>query len=363
MKALSQRALVDINRNGKVTGTEKIYFLRKNEFSFKLIPLMFKKFIMRQKMEDAARDRIKSTFIEQINNPTNSQNSIFNHIKKCVDKDVFDNAYSEVQNELNEEKKKAITNNESKIEIPKEDRILNTEQAYLKNEFENEKISEETIVALTEIMNIDGFSVDLNFLLELNKETNNKAQLVAKDSFTIPVCQNNLANFYEVISSQPDSEYKNLMLQTIDKLLYQLSTPEIQYIPPTIQPTESKIEKLNTPINKEIVNPANEKKSKESIELLKHYLIKSTEVSLFGNEKKIYFDSEVEMIKKIINTSFQDLNKQTNSQDKNQYRKLLLKIKNKVETNPEIQNQQQILNGINALNKKVNTISVPRSKH
>jgi hypothetical protein len=29
MKALSQRALVDINRNGKVTGTEKIYFLRK----------------------------------------------------------------------------------------------------------------------------------------------------------------------------------------------------------------------------------------------------------------------------------------------------------------------------------------------
>jgi hypothetical protein len=28
MKALSQRALVDINRNGKVTGTEKISFLR-----------------------------------------------------------------------------------------------------------------------------------------------------------------------------------------------------------------------------------------------------------------------------------------------------------------------------------------------
>ena len=86
-------------------------------------------------------------------------------------------------------------------------------------------------------------------------------------------------------------------------------------------------------------------------------------VSLFGNENKIYSDPEVEMIKKIINTSFQDLNKQTNSQDKNQYRKLLLKIKNKVEKNPEIQNQQQILNGINTLNKKVNTISVPRSKH
>ena len=262
MKALSQRALVDINRNGKVTGEEKIYFLRKNEFSFKLIPLMFKKFIMRQKMEDAARDLIKSTFIEQIKKPNNSQNYIFNHIKKCVDKDVFDNAYSEVQNELNEEKKKAITNNESKIEIPKEDRIPNTEQAYLKNEPENEKLSEETIVALTEIMDIDGFSVDLNFLLELNKETNNKAQVVAKDSFTIPVCKKNLANFYEVISSQPDSEYKNLMLQTIDKLLNQLSAPEIQYIPPTIQPTEPKIEKLNTPINKEIVNPANEKNRK-----------------------------------------------------------------------------------------------------
>ncbi len=363
MKALSQRALVDINRNGKVTGTEKIYFLRKNEFSFKLIPIMIKKIIYRKKMEKIAAERIKNAFIEKIKNPTNSQNSIFDHIKKCVGKDVFDNAYSEVEIELNEEKKKAITNNESKIEIPKEDRIPNTEQAYLKNEPENEKLSEETIVALTEIMNIDGFSVDLNFLLELNKETNNKAQVVAKDSFTIPVCQNNLANFYEVISSQPDSEYKNLMLQTIDKLLYQLSAPEIQYIPPTIQSTEPKIEKLNTPINKEIVNPVNEKNSKEFYEPLKNYLFNCKEVSLFGNEKKIYSDSEVEMIKEIINTSLQDLNKQTNSQDKNQYRKLLLKIKNKVETNPEIQNQQQILNGINALNKKINTISVPRSKH
>jgi hypothetical protein len=199
--------------------------------------------------------------------------------------------------------------------------------------------------------------------LELNKETNNGTQVVAKDRFTIPTCQNNLANFYEVISSQPDSEYKNLMLLTIDKLLHQLSAPEIQYIPPTIQPTEPKIEKLNTPINKEIINPANEKNSKEFYEPLKNYLLNYTEVSLFGNEKKIYSDSEVEMIKKIINTSFQDLNKQTNSQDKNQYRKLLLKIKNKVETNPEIQNQQQILNGITILNKKVNTISVPRSKH
>jgi hypothetical protein len=30
MKALSQRALVDISFNGKVTGKEKIYFQRKN---------------------------------------------------------------------------------------------------------------------------------------------------------------------------------------------------------------------------------------------------------------------------------------------------------------------------------------------
>jgi hypothetical protein len=268
-----------------------------------------------------------------------------------------------VKTELLNEQKKTITNNESKIEIQTEDRITNTEQAYLKNEPEYEKISEEIIVALTEIMNIDGFSVDLNFLLELNKESNKKGQVVAKDSFTIPTCQYNLANFYKVISSKPDGEYKNLIMLNIEKLLYQLSAPEIQFIPPTIQPTELKIEKLNTPINKEIINPANEKKSKESYEPLKNYLLNCTEVSLFGNEKKIYSDSEVEMIKKIINTSFQDLNKQTNSQDKNQYRKLLLKIKNKVETNPEIQNQQQILNGINALNKKVNTISVPRSKH
>jgi hypothetical protein len=363
MKALSQRALVDINRNGKVTGTEKIYFLRKNEFSFKLIPLMIKKIIYRKKMEKIAAECIKNSFIEKIKNPINSQNYIFDHIKKCVDKDVFDKAYSEVDNELNEENKKAITNNESKIESQTKDRIPNTEQAYLKNEPENEKISEEIIVALTEIMNIDGFSVDLHFLLELNKESNKKGQVVAKDRYTIPTCQFNLANFYKVISSKPDGEYKNLIMVNIEKLLYQLSAPEIQFIPPTIQPTEPKIEKLITPINKEIVNPANEKKSKEFYEPLKNYLLNCTEVSLFGNEKKIYSDSEVEMIKKIINTSFQDLNKQTNSQDKNQYRKLLLKIKNKVETNPEIQNQQQILNGITALSKKVNTISVPRSKH
>ena len=58
---------------------------------------------------------------------------------------------------------------------------------YDNHEPENEKLSEETIVALTEIMNIHKFSIDLNFLLELNKETNNKAQVVAKDSFTIPL--------------------------------------------------------------------------------------------------------------------------------------------------------------------------------
>jgi hypothetical protein len=362
MKALSQRALVDISFTGKVTGTEKIYFQRKNEFSFKLIPLMFMKLRYRKKMEEIATERIKNAFTDIIKNGDSKKYNL-EDICKCVGEDVFNKAYSEVENEVLNEQKKTITNNESKIEIQTEDRITNTEQAYLKNEPEYEKISEEIIVALTEIMNIDGFSVDLNFLLELNKESNKKGQVVAKDSFTIPTCQYNLANFYKVISSKPDGEYKNLIMLNIEKLLYQLSAPEIQFIPPTIQPTEPKIEKLITPINKEIVNPANEKKSKESIELLKHYLIKSTEVSLFGNEKKIYSDSEVEMIKKIINTSFQDLNKQTNSQDKNQYRKLLLKIKNKVETNPEIQNQQQILNGINALNKKVNTISVPRSKH
>jgi hypothetical protein len=362
MKALSQRALVDISFTGKVTGTEKIYFQRKNEFSFKLIPLMFMKLRYRKKMEEIATERIKNAFTDIIKNGASKKCNL-EDICKCVGEDVFNKAYSEVENEVLNEQKKTITNNESKIEIQIEDRITNTEQAYLKNEPEYEKISEEIIVALTEIMNIDGFSVDLNFLLELNKESNKKGQVVAKDSFTIPTCQYNLANFYKVISSKPDGEYKNLIMLNIEKLLYQLSAPEIQFIPPTIQPTEPKIGKLITPINKEIVNPANEKKSKESIELLKHYLIKSTEVSLFGNEKKIYSDPEVEMIKKIINTSFQDLNKQTNSQDKNQYRKLLLKIKNKVETNPEIQNQQQILNGINALNKKVNTISVPRSKH
>ena len=363
MKALSQRALVDISFNGKVTGKETIYFQRKNEFSFKLIPLMFMKLRYRKKMEKIAAECIKNAFIEKIKNPINNQNFIFDHIKKCVDKDVFDKAYSEVDNELNEENKKAITNNESKIEIPNEDRIPNTEQAYLKNEFDNEKLSKETIENLINLMNRYDFFVDRNFLLELNKETNNGTQVVAKDSFTIPKCKENLANFHNLVSSMPDSNNKNLMLLIIDKLLNQLSAPEIQYIPPTIQPTESKIEKLNTPINKEIINPVNEKNSKESIELLKQYLIKSTEVFLFGNEKKIYSDPEIEMIKKIINTSFQDLNKQINSQDKDQYRKLLLKIKNKVETNPEIKNQQQILNGIIALNKKINAISVPRSKH
>jgi hypothetical protein len=360
MKALSQIALVDINRNGKVTGKEEIYFLRKNEFSFKLIPLMIKKIIYRKKMEKIAAECIKNSFIEKIKNPINSQSNIFDDIKKCVDKDVFDNAFSEVKTELLNEQKKTITNNESKIESHTEDRIPNTEQAYLKNEPENEKISEEIIVALTEIMNIDGFSVDLNFLLELNKKTNNKAQVVAKDSFTIPVCQNNLANFHEVISSQPDSEYKNLMLQTIDKLLYQLSAPDIQYIPPTIQSTEPKIEKLNTPINKEIVNPANEKKSKESYEPLKVYLSESTKYSLFGKKEKNYSDSEVQLINSMINTKFNAMNKQFNSEHKDQCLKLLSKIRNEIEGNPKIQNHQQILADIKALTKKINMIRIPR---
>ena len=356
MKALSQRALVDINRNDKVTGTEKIYFLRKNEFSFKLIPLMIKKIIYRKKMEKIAAERIKNAFIEKIKNPTNSQNSIFNHIKKCVGQDVFDKAFSEVKNELLNEQKKTITNNESKIESQTEDRIPNTEQAYLKNEPEYEKISEEIIIALTEIMNIDGFSVDLNFLLELNKESNKKGQVVAKDSFTIPTCQYNLANFYKVISSKPDGEYKNLIMLNIEKLLYQLYAPEIQFIPPTIQPTEPKIEKLITPINKEIVNPANEKKSKESYEPLKVYLSESTKYSLFGKKEKNYSDSEVQLINSMINTKFNAMNKQFNSEHKDQCLKLLSKIRNEIEGNPKIQNQQHILDDIKALTKKINMI-------
>jgi hypothetical protein len=360
MKALSQRALVDINRNDKVTGTEKIYFLRKNEFSFKLIPLMIKKIIYRKKMEKIAAERIKNAFIEKIKNPTNSQNSIFNHIKKCVGEDVFNKAFSEVKNELLNEQKKTITNNESKIESQTEDRIPNTEQAYLKNEPEYEKISEEIIIALTEIMNIDGFSVDLNFLLELNKESNKKGQVVAKDSFTIPTCQYNLANFYKVISSKPDGEYKNLIMLNIEKLLYQLSAPEIQFIPPTIQPTEPKIKKLITPINKEIVNPANEKKSKESYEPLKVYLSESTKYSLFGKKEKNYSDSEVQLINSMINTKFNAMNKQFNSEHKDQCLKLLSKIRNEIEGNPKIQNQQQILDDIKALTKKINMIRIPR---
>jgi hypothetical protein len=360
MKALSQRVLVDINRNGKVTGAEKIYFLRKNEFSFKLIPLMIKKIIYSKKMEKIAAERIKNAFIEKIKNPINSQNYIFDHIKKCVDKDVFDNAFSEVKTELLNEQKKTITNNESQIESQTEDRITNTEQAYLKNEPEYEKISEEIIVALTEIMNIDGFSVDLNFLLELNKESNKKGQVVAKDSFTIPTCQYNLANFYKVISSKADGEYKNLIMLNIEKLLYQLSAPEIQFIPQTIQPAEPKIEKLITPINKEIVNPVNEKKSKESYKPLKVYLSESTKYSLFGKKEKNYNDSEVQLINSMINTKFTAMNKQFNSEHKDQCLKLLSKIRNEIEGNPKIQNQQQILADIKALNKKINMIRIPR---
>jgi hypothetical protein len=209
-------------------------------------------------------------------------------------------------------------------------------------------------------MNIDGFSVDLNFLLELNKESNKKGQVVAKDSFTIPTCQYNLANFYKVISSKPDGEYKNLIMLNIEKLLYQLSAPEIQFIPPTIQPTEPKIEKLITPINKEIVNLANEKKSKESYEPLKVYLSESTKYSLFGKKEKNYSDSEVQLINSMINTKFNAMNKQFNSEHKDQCLKLLSKIRNEIEGNPKIQNQQQILDDIKALTKKINMIRIPR---
>jgi hypothetical protein len=360
MKALSQRALVDINRNDKVTGTEKIYFLRKNEFSFKLIPLMIKKIIYSKKMEKIAAERIKNAFIEKIKNPINSQNYIFDHIKKCVDKDVFDNAFSEVKTELLNEQKKTITNNESKIESQKEDKIPNTEQANLKNEFENEKLSKETIENLINLMNRYDFFVDRNFLLELNKETNNGTQVVAKDSFMISKCKENLANFHNLVSSMPDSKNKNLMLLIIDKLLHQLSAPEIQFIPPTIQPTEPKIEKLIAPINKEIVNPLNEKKSKESYKPLKVYLSESRKYSLFGKKEKNYSDSEVQLINSMINIKFNAMNKQFNSEHKDQCLKLLSKIRNEIECNPKIQNQQQILDDIKALTKKNNMIRIPR---
>ncbi len=360
MKALSQRALVDISFTGKVTGTEKIYFQRKNEFSFKLIPLMIKKIIYSKEMEKIAAERIKNAIADIINGGDSTKYNI-SDIKKCVGNDVFNNAYSEVENEVLNEQKKTITNNESKIEIQTEDRITNTEQASLKNEFENEKISEETIENLITLMNKHNFSVDRNFLLELNKETNNGTQVVAKDRFTIPTCQNNLANFYEVISSQPDSEYKILILQTIDKLLHQLSAPEIQYIPPTIQPTEPKIEKLITPINKEIVNPANEKKTKQELYgPLIDYLSESTKYSLLGKKEKNYSNSEFQLINSMINTKFNAMNKQFNSEHKDQCLKLLSKIRNEIEGNPKIQNQQQILDDIKALTKKINMIRNPR---
>ena len=360
MKALSQRALVDISFTGKVTGTEKIYFQRKNEFSFKLIPLMIKKIIYSKEMEKIAAERIKNAIADIINGGNSTKYNI-SDIKKCVGNDVFNNAYSEVEIEVLNEQKKTITNNESNIESQKEDRVPNTEQASLKNEFENEKISEETIENLITLMNKHNFSVDRNFLLELNKETNNGTQVVAKDRFTIPTCQNNLANFYKVISCEPDGEYKNLIMLNIDKLLYQLSAPEVQYIPPTIQPTEPKIEKIITPINKEIVNLENEKKSKQELYgPLIDYLSESTKYSLLGKKEKNYSNSEVQLINSMINTKFNAMNKQFNSEHKDQCLKLLSKIRNEIEGNPKIQNQQQILDDIKALTKKINMIRNPR---
>jgi hypothetical protein len=62
----------------------------------------------------------------------------------------------------------------------------------------------------------------------------------------------------------------------------------------------------------------------------------------------------------MINTKFNAMNKQFNSEHKDQCLKLLLKIRNEIEGNPKIQNQQQILTDIKALNKKINMIRIPR---
>jgi acid stress-induced BolA-like protein IbaG/YrbA len=143
--------------------------------------------------------------------------------------------------------------------------------------------------------------------------------------------------------------------------LYQLSAPEIQYIPPTIQPTEPKIEKIITPINKEIVNLENEKKSKQELYgPLIDYLSESTKYSLLGKKEKNYSNSEVQLINSMINTKFNAMNKQFNSEHKDQCLKLLSKIRNEIEGNPKIQNQQQILADIKALTKKINMIRIPR---
>jgi hypothetical protein len=88
MKALSQRALVDISFTGKVTGTEKIYFQRKNEFSFKLIPLMIKKIIYSKEMEKIAAERIKNAIADIINGGDSTKYNI-SDIKKCVGNDVL----------------------------------------------------------------------------------------------------------------------------------------------------------------------------------------------------------------------------------------------------------------------------------
>ena len=62
----------------------------------------------------------------------------------------------------------------------------------------------------------------------------------------------------------------------------------------------------------------------------------------------------------MINTKFNAMNKQFNSEHKDQCLKLLSKIRNGIEGNPKIQNQQQILDDIKALTKKINMIRIPR---
>jgi hypothetical protein len=347
---VSSKVLIDIPFDGIIKGDEKIIFLSKKDFSIESISLRIRNFLYGAKMKAAAANHVKSLLsLPAINHlaEVRTLSASIKEKKEVATEDLIDIFMKiEHENQFN----KLIGKPTTEIKIPEELRTIINERMGAKLTAELEAINKEEnlptenlneIISLIRKISVNSFFGYASGMTLTAINTCDLKNLKNSPDYDNGILKNLMPYLNELkkkISGNEESDYKNKINASIDKL-----ATKIRDI--------IKIEE----------NTA--KKAERDYTSLEYYLLNSTEVSIFGNEKKVYSDSEVKMIKKIINTSFQNLNKQINSQDKNQYRELLIRIEQNITFGPGIQNQQQILANIRHLKTKINTISVPRSKH
>ncbi len=320
---VSSKVLIDIPFDGIIKGDEKIIFLRKKDFSIESISLRIRNFLYGAKMKAAAANHVKNLLslpaINQLAEVRTLSASI-KEKKEVATEDVIDIFMKiEHENQFN----KLIGKPTTEIKIPEELRTIINKRIGAKLTAELEAINKEENLPtenLNEIIslirkNSVNFFGNSSTLTAINTcDLKNLKNSLDYDNETLNNLMHYLNELKKKISGNEGSDYKNKIDASIDKLVTKIRNLI------KIKEDTAKIAKLD-------------------YKSLEYYLLNSTEVSIFGNEKKVYSDSEVKMIKKIINTSFQNLNKQINSQDKNQYRELLLRIEEKIIFGPEIQNQ------------------------